>query len=148
MKYAVTIMLGVAAVILAAILILPARFRLHAVSPDHNLRVEGLCFKGSKPHRLDGTLRLIIYRDGSVERKIQTTIPWSRELGIGWIDAPRSEGFAVRRAGVTLLIVSVKGGGITCLEGQRLLADDPYEEKTPNSTGAGKPATAPEPKSR
>ena len=99
----------------------------HAGSPDGKVSISSTCFQGSKPHPLDGTLRLIVFTNGFVTRKIQTSIPYSRGLSIKWIEEPPSHFFVVKKRNRLMMKFLVDENGPRCIEGMGFLADDPYE---------------------
>lgn len=120
------LILGGGAILAVLVLSVPIRFRLESDSPDGKARVVGLRFKGSKPHALDGTLRLFVFCD-QLEARQQTRIPWGRDLKIAWKRGPKPEVFVVARNGHPQIEFQIRPSGIECIMGRELLAPDPYQ---------------------
>jgi len=135
-----TVILGVLAVLAYALLSSLGRFRLESSSPSGEVGVLGLRFQGSKPHALDGTLRLFVWDVGDASRvwktKIQTKIEWGRDLDIEWIATAPSETFAIKREGRNLMEFRIADENVTCIAGMELIASDPYKEAEQESDQA------------
>ena len=120
------LIVGGGAILAVVVLSGSPRFRLESNSPGGNARVVGLRFHGSKPHALDGTLRLFVYRD-QLETSQQTRIPWGRDLKIAWRGGSEPEAFVVERNGHPQMEFQIRQSGIECSMGRELLAPDPYK---------------------
>jgi hypothetical protein len=120
------LIVGGGAILAGVMLSVPLRFTLESTSPSGNARVVGLRFQGSKPHVLDGTLRLFVYRD-ELETRQQTRIPWGRDLKIAWKRGSEPEAFVVERNGHPQMEFQIRQSGIECSMGRELLAPDPYK---------------------
>ena len=121
------------AVVIGAVLLLPARFRLESGSPSGDSYVRGLRFKGQTPHAMDGTLRLFVSHKQS-EMKQQTSIPWGRGLAIEWKESQNGDVFVVEKNGRDLVEFHIDGSALQCTKGTEHLAPDPYEKTTQNMT--------------
>ncbi len=98
--------------------------RLHVQSPSGDWGVFGLPFQGSKPNPLDSKLRLFLQdKQGNVIDKHQTTLPVNRKTRIEWIaDPPR---IVIHNGRDRVMVWSVDGSTMVCLEGHSFLAPDP-----------------------
>lgn len=102
-----------------------------ATSSDRKVRITGTCFRGSKPHPLDGTLRLVVVSDGLNSKQIQTSIPFSSRLSIKWIEEPPLRFFVVKRRNQLLMKFLVDDTGARCIEGMSFIAENPYQTEPP-----------------
>lgn len=105
----------------------PVRFRLESTSPSGNSHVRGLRFQGQNTHALDGTLRLFVSDDNS-ESKLQTSIPWGRDLAIKWKEINQNEAFVVEKKGRAMIELQINGSDLKCKMGAENLVDDPYKQ--------------------
>ncbi|MCF6311238.1 MAG: hypothetical protein L3J39_02195 [Verrucomicrobiales bacterium] len=143
-----TVIVGALLVLVYSWMFIPGRFRLRSSSPSGEANVFGLAFRGSKPHVLDGKLRLFV-RDkedmsGVWTTKIQTNIEWGRDLNIVWKKAGALETFAIKKSDEEMLEFMITDDGVKCTSGRKFLAPDPYA--TAEQGGAGQLATAPQSK--
>jgi hypothetical protein len=105
----------------------PVRFRLESTSPSGNSHVMGLRFQGQNTHALDGTLRLFVSGNKS-ESKLQTSIPWGRDLAIKWKESNQNEAFVVAKKGRAMIELQINGSELKCTKGTEHLVDDPYKQ--------------------
>ena len=101
-------------------------FKLLAMAPDRRVEVRGLPFKALKPHPLDWCLRVYTYGlEEHFESDVwQTTIPWSTDLEIEWVEPQR---FILSRGEERLMVWSVAGESASCEVGKNLITYDPHE---------------------
>ncbi|WP_035613925.1 hypothetical protein [Haloferula sp. BvORR071] len=104
----------------------PIRFRVEAWSPSGRTLAYGLCYEGSEAPALDGCLRLLVQQDEGMDARQQTSIPWERDLKIGWKTGHEEEVFVVEKGGRALMEFQLGSDGLKCIKGKELLADDPY----------------------
>lgn len=102
---------------------------IHARGPVKDMAASAIPFKGSKPHPLDGKLRIYLSVDDQTHTDIhQTSLAATPTTKMEWIPGATPPSFRVVDSQGTRMVWQVEGGKAVCVQGQEFLAPDPYVE--------------------
>ena len=124
------LVVGVGGVV--AVVSLSKNDHLRADAPSGEMMALGLPFKGSSPHPLDGKLRVFLMdHSQTFMDKHQTSLPVTLQMRLEWVTDATVPTFCIRDQEGTRMVWRVEGQTAVCVQGQEVLAPDPYAEQDP-----------------